>query len=54
MDRENDVVVHRHANSGTLAVGTHILAISVHNTAQPSSDLRLAGVSLVEVEAPKK
>jgi hypothetical protein len=39
---------------GTLAPGAHTLAISVHNTAQPSSDLRLGGVTLVELETEPK
>jgi serine/threonine protein kinase/tetratricopeptide (TPR) repeat protein len=50
MDRENDNVIHRHAIPGSLAPGSHILAISVHNTAQPSTDLRLGGVTLVELK----
>jgi serine/threonine protein kinase/tetratricopeptide (TPR) repeat protein len=36
---------------GPLPAGDHILALSVHNSAQPSSDLRLGGVTLVEVAA---
>jgi len=54
MDRENDGVIHRYPIPGDLPAGPHILAISVHNTAQPSSDLRLGGVSLVEVKAAAK
>ena len=28
--------------------GEHVLAISLHNTAPPSTDLRLGGITLVE------
>lgn len=34
-----------------LPPGEHILAISLHNTKGPSSDLRIGGITLVEVEA---
>ena len=34
----------------TLPAGEHILAISLHNTEKPSSDLRIGGITLVEVE----
>ncbi len=34
---------------GNLPAGEHILAISLHNTEAPSSDLRIGGISLVEV-----
>jgi tetratricopeptide (TPR) repeat protein len=51
---DNDGVVHRFPIPGTLAPGEHLLAISVHNTKLPSSDLRLGGVTLVETaEEPK-
>ena len=33
----------------TLEPGEHLLAISLHNPAEPSSDLRIGGISLVEV-----
>ena len=49
---ENYGVVHRFPVPGTLAAGSHVLAISVHNTGKASTDLRLGGVMLVEVEAP--
>jgi len=45
---DNDGVVHRFAIPVTLAPGQHVLAISVHNTELPSSDLRLGGITLVE------
>ncbi|MGI9241142.1 MAG: hypothetical protein ACR2RV_10090, partial [Verrucomicrobiales bacterium] len=32
-----------------LPAGEHILAISLHNTGSPSSDLRIGGITLVEV-----
>lgn len=32
-----------------LPPGNHLLAISLHNPAEPSSDLRIGGISLVEV-----
>lgn len=35
---------------GELEAGEHILAISLHNTAAPSSDLRIGGITLVEVK----
>jgi hypothetical protein len=41
----------RIALPGTLEPGEHILAISLHNTEVPSSDLRIAEISLVELEA---
>jgi hypothetical protein len=34
----------------TLPPGEHVLAISLHNTERPSSDLRIGGITLVEVE----
>ena len=34
-----------------LPAGEHLLAISLHNTADPSSDLRIGGISLVELAA---
>jgi uncharacterized protein len=34
----------------SLPVGEHVLAISVHNHAKSSTDLRLAGITLVELE----
>jgi tetratricopeptide (TPR) repeat protein len=34
----------------TLQPGEHVLAISLHNTEAPSSDLRIGGITLVEVE----
>ena len=40
-----------------LPAGEHVLAISLHNPTKASTDLRLAGITLVEVEAaplPKK
>ena len=45
----DDSVVQHFSIPGTLAAGKHLLAISVHNTAQPSTDLRLGGVTLLEV-----
>ena len=36
----------------TLPPGEHTLAISVHNTKSRSSDLRIGGITLVEVETP--
>jgi hypothetical protein len=33
-----------------LPPGEHVLAISLHNTETPSSDLRIGGITLVEVE----
>jgi tetratricopeptide (TPR) repeat protein len=33
-----------------LPAGEHVLAISLHNTEAPSSDLRIGGITLVEVE----
>ena len=51
---DNDGVVHRFPIPGTLASGTHLLAISVHNTELPSSDLRIGGITLVETaDEPK-
>ena len=47
---DNDSEVHRFPIPGTLAAGEHLLVISIHNTAQPSSDLRLGGVTLVETK----
>ncbi len=54
MNHGNDGVVYAYPLTGTLEPGTHTLAISVHNTSHPSSDLRLGGVTLVEVEAAEK
>ncbi len=51
---DNDGVVHRFQIPGTLEPGEHILAISVHNTELPSSDLRLGGITLVETGAEAK
>jgi hypothetical protein len=34
----------------SLPAGEHVLAISLHNTERPSSDLRIGGITLVEVE----
>ena len=34
----------------TLPAGEHVLAISLHNHKAPSSDLRIGGITLVEVE----
>ena len=34
----------------TLPAGEHVLAISLHNHAEPSSDLRIGGITLIEVE----
>ena len=45
---DNDGVIHRFPIPGTLAPGPHLLAISVHNTELPSSDLRLGGITLVQ------
>ncbi|MGH8245426.1 MAG: hypothetical protein ACREUU_03235, partial [Gammaproteobacteria bacterium] len=51
----NDGVIHRFPIRGTLAPGTHLLAISLHNTELPSSDLRIGGITLVEAaEEPKQ
>ena len=41
-----DFAVHRYQIPGTLEAGEHVLAISLHNGAADSSDLRLARVSL--------
>ena len=41
----------------SLPPGEYTFAISLHNPAKPSSDLRIAGITLVEIEAaplPKK
>jgi hypothetical protein len=35
-----------------LPAGEHVLAISLHNTARPSSDLSIGAISLVKVEEP--
>jgi hypothetical protein len=35
----------------SLAPGEHVLAISLHNQAPPSADLRIAGITLVELQA---
>ena len=51
---ENDGVIHRFPIPGTLAPGDHLLAISVHNTELPSSDLRIGGVTLVETAEEQK
>ena len=45
---DNDGVIHRFPIPGALAPGQHLLAISVHNTELPSSDLRVGGITLVE------
>ena len=37
--------------SASLPAGEHVLAISLHNPATPSSDLRIGGITLVEVDA---
>ncbi|NIP95882.1 MAG: hypothetical protein GWO24_21590 [Akkermansiaceae bacterium] len=37
----------------TLEPGEHVLAISLHNTKAPSSDLRIGGITLVELETPE-
>ncbi len=50
----DDSVVQRFPVPGTLAAGKHLVAISVHNTAQPSTDLRLGGVTLLEVKPTSK
>ena len=47
---DSDSLVHRFPIPGTLAAGDHLLAISVHNTTQPSSDLYLGGVTLLEAK----
>ena len=49
MGKEDEGVVRRISIPGELTPGPHILAISVHNTAQPGSGLRLGGVTLVEL-----
>ena len=36
---------------GTFPAGEHVLAISLHNTAKPSSDLRIAGITLIGSDA---
>jgi len=33
-----------------LPAGEHILAISLHNTENPSSDMHIGGITLVKVE----
>ncbi len=50
MGAQHDGVIHGFPIPGTLAAGPHTLAILVHNTAPPSSDLRLGGVTLIEVK----
>ncbi len=50
----DDSVVQHFPVPGTLAAGKHLLAISVHNTAQPSTDLRLGGVTLVDGKPASK
>jgi len=45
---KNDGVVHRFPLPGTLETGEHLLAISLHNAAPPSSDLRIGAITLVE------
>jgi hypothetical protein len=49
---ESETTTFRHPLPNlTLPAGEHVLAISLHNTAMPSSDLRIGGITLVEVEA---
>ena len=43
-------VVHRFPVGVPLEPGDHILAISLHNTRPPSTDLRIAGITLVELD----
>jgi hypothetical protein len=51
---EDKAVVLRIALQRNLEPGPHVLAISVHNTAQRSMDLLLGGVTLVEtLPSPK-
>ena len=47
---DDEGVDHRFPLPGALAPGPHTLALSVHNTAGPGSDLYLGRVTLVEVE----
>ena len=42
--------VHRYRIQGTLSAGEHVLAISLHNHGSGSSDLRIAGITLLELE----
>jgi hypothetical protein len=49
---DNDGVIHRFPLPSTLEPGEHVLALSVHNAAPTSSDLRLGAITLVEVEVP--
>ena len=56
-DGEETVIQRIALRNVSLPAGAHVLAISLHNPAKSSSDLRLAGVTLVELEAaplPKK
>jgi hypothetical protein len=53
VDPGDERIVHRFPIAGTLRPGSHILAISVHNTSQPSADLRLGGVTLKQAEGRK-
>ena len=51
---ETELVVNRLKLDGvTLDPGEHVLAISVHNPAKPSSDLRLGGVTLLGMATKK-
>ncbi len=48
----NEQQVHRIPLRGGIASGEHVLAISLHNQSNSSSDLRIGGISLVAVEEP--
>ena len=49
-DNEEENLIRIPLAGVTLSPGEHVLAISVHNTENPSSDLRIGAISLVEVE----
>ena len=52
MNSAEESIVRRIPLAGAaLPAGEHVLAISLHNPEAPSSDLRIAGITLVEVEA---
>ena len=49
--KDSETMRHRIPLEGiTLPPGKHILAISLHNHSTPSSDLRIGGITLVEIE----
>ena len=52
MSGHNDGLELQFPIAGSLAPGPHLLAISLHNTANASSDLLLGGIKLVAVVKP--